>query len=202
MIEIGGIKSSIDLLDQLMRMIRQGRQDKREAFDRICKPLFEKLEPIVQEYFAIANDALRDLENGAEVRDVIRGMMKRRANLLIARDRLIGNARAFSELLPRDGANPFESRILAFGASVSALFFEIDQWFNYSEPLTDLQTFRIDLERVEQGNMSKFDAMAAAEERQKALLLRWREISQLYTTLEMLRDAWPQARPWWRFWRT
>ena len=53
MLSIAVMKSAVGLFKDLAGMVNERRKHDRESFERICTPLYEKLELVAKEYHGI-----------------------------------------------------------------------------------------------------------------------------------------------------
>jgi hypothetical protein len=98
MIELASLKSLVDLFKELLAIREDRRQDKRKVFDRVCKPLYEQLEPIAKEYYAIVSECASKLEDSKpDYFAIAKRVSERRAAIVIGRNGILGACDSQSE---------------------------------------------------------------------------------------------------------
>src|SRR5579872_6176846 len=152
MIEFGVVlelfKDLLGLIRQTRQDRRQSKQDRREMFERTCKPLYDGLQPIVNEYYLIIDEAIRRLEQPkltkSGLRELVADVEKRRAQLLIVRDRIVGEAEAFKSSYHEKRGDGFAQRVLPFAASISKYFDDAHNSFAETR-YTSMQGLLVDI---------------------------------------------------------
>jgi hypothetical protein len=95
MIELATIRSVLSLLKDLLFFVERGKKRKRETFDRICKPLYERLEVVANDYYAGVSQATQALSKPRpNLKEIAQDLRTKRAALIIARDAVVGEAQA------------------------------------------------------------------------------------------------------------
>jgi hypothetical protein len=129
MIELATIKAVVDLFKDLVGLVKQREQDKREAFERTCKPLYDRLEIVFKQYYAMVATTARQLDKPKpNFEAVLREMKKQRDAVVIARNGILGEAEALLNIdgdPAREGvmkARSFERLVRAFASDIVALF--------------------------------------------------------------------------------
>jgi hypothetical protein len=98
MIELASVKVVVDLFKELLDLLGRRKTANRETFDRVCKPLYEQLEPIAKQYYEIIHTAAAKMKpSQAELRVIADEVKRQRGNLIIARNGILGAASAFLE---------------------------------------------------------------------------------------------------------
>jgi hypothetical protein len=102
MLDVGVIKSVIDLFNSLLALIDRGAKERRDAFERTIKPLYGDLQRITNEYYQIIEHARVALEEtDPDLSSIVRDVKSKRADMIMARNEIIGQIRLFS-LCPED----------------------------------------------------------------------------------------------------
>jgi hypothetical protein len=204
MIEMATVKSIVDLFKDLLSVIDRRNEDRRRVFEQTCAPLYERMEIVAKEYHAIIHEAVARLEavdpDGGSILDDVQ---KKRAALIIARNGVVGEARAF---VKRYGDEPsreilkkgrFEQFAFAFATSVSSYFIDIDHLLEGKFP--SLMTGLInELKRLAQLQQKAANSISAARisytlnhsrevarSVSKELEIKWTEVAKRYTELKL-----------------
>jgi hypothetical protein len=100
MFGVGDIKVVVELLENGLKMWKGHKEKRAKLYDEIYGPLFEKLEPIVQTYLKILNDARADLEKKPSIplSKIREKITERRADIVIARNSILGVASLDDEM--------------------------------------------------------------------------------------------------------
>jgi hypothetical protein len=102
MLSIAVMKSAVGLFKDLVGMVNERRKHYREAFERICTPLYEKLELVAKEYhgiFAYISAALS--KKNPDLQSIQSEVTSRRNDLVIVRDGIVGKSFAILERVDR-----------------------------------------------------------------------------------------------------
>ncbi len=79
----------LDLINAIIKFLQLQKTNRKEVFDNIVKPLFDELQPVVDDYFKLFRDAKKELQTGqADVALAAKRIRERREALLIARVRV------------------------------------------------------------------------------------------------------------------
>jgi hypothetical protein len=108
MIELSTIKTVVELFERALRLWNGHKETRAKSYDQIFEPLFSNLEPIVQSYVTILNDARKELQKRpcVDLDDVLEGIISKRIELVIARNSIVGVAdsyRSYTEFDFRPG---------------------------------------------------------------------------------------------------
>jgi chaperonin cofactor prefoldin len=194
-IELPLVKFGVELFEKFLKSAREAEKDKREKFERTCKPLYEKLEPIANEYFLAIEEAVRGLKKpNASLADLSDNIAKRRAALIIARDGIVGQADAFQdkfgELAHKD---EYARRALTFASSISSYFNDAGSAI-FGGPTTAIQGLLIDIGEMKDLNVADKapysqrlkELTERAEKRVETLKAKWKEVGKNYKALQLL----------------
>lgn len=104
MIEIATIKTAVELFETALKFWVSHKEHQAKQYDEIFAPLFGKLEPIVQEYITLLNNARRSLQAEPRVAlgDVLEAMIAKRLELVIARNSILGIADTYGAFTDYD----------------------------------------------------------------------------------------------------
>jgi Mg2+ and Co2+ transporter CorA len=130
MIDLAVAKSAIDLFKEFLELIDRRNRNKREVFERTCKPLFESLEPIMKDYYS----TIKHIQTGVtadnpDIAAILRDIDSQRTAFVIARNGIFGAADALKHRYS-DGAvriaesESFNSLAYDFAESIRHLFSE------------------------------------------------------------------------------
>src|SRR5580704_14760551 len=130
MLELETFRSVVGLFKEVVGLIDQRNKNKRELFERTCKPLYDRLELIVKDYYAALAVATSELDKSQPVlRGILRDMNDRRSALIIARNGIMGEAEALvgHYVSPLEAASirrrpKLDELIRAFALDVLGLF--------------------------------------------------------------------------------
>jgi hypothetical protein len=119
MIDLAMAKSVVDLFKELLGFLDRKNQNRRDVFNNAYKPLYERLDAVVKEYYAAMREVLKHLEeNEPDLRGAIRELEDRRASLVLARDGILGEASAFFE--HRRSRAEFSTALIGAGKELEA----------------------------------------------------------------------------------
>jgi hypothetical protein len=118
MIELATIKAVVDLFKEFLGLIEQGEKNKRELFERTCKPLYDRLEVAFKQYYAMVATTSRRLhEDDPDLAAILREMNEQREALVITRNGIVGEAVGFLThyaAIPDDRIGQFDRLVRAF----------------------------------------------------------------------------------------
>ncbi|MBR0875029.1 hypothetical protein JQ633_32045 [Bradyrhizobium tropiciagri] len=193
MLELSVFKFAVDLFEKFIKGVREAGKDRREKFERTCKPLFENLEPIANEYFLTVEEAIRGLKKpNANLDDLFDNIAKRRAAIVIARDGIVGQADAFKgsfgEFADKD---EYARHALAFADAVSSYFTDAGSAI-LGGPRTAIRGLLTEIDEVRNSHFTDEnelsqqmrDLIKRAENRLEMLQSKWKEVARHYKALQ------------------
>ena len=206
MVDFAVVSSFLDLFNKLLDLIDRTEKKKRKVFERVCKPLYERMDVIVTEYNRAIADTISDLEGRAAFKGILRDLKTKRAALVIARNGVIGEANAFSARFsgPVPVPSPFfvrdeVAKLGQFEKLAYELAASIESYFLSSEyidmpttaPPTTAVTGIIDLLTYALSTPDEFLEQVYAQIRDQAetarrdLEGRWTQVSRRYNDLKL-----------------
>jgi hypothetical protein len=88
----------VKLFKDLMSLFKQVRKDEREQIQKICTPLYNRLEPIATQYFELISRANSLVHESNPHLEQILGLIKEeRGRIILIRNGIIGEARGILE---------------------------------------------------------------------------------------------------------
>ena len=108
MLDLATIKFGVDLFKDLVGMIVKGRQAERHRLKANIEPLYAQMEKIASEYHGMMSETLAALSqtNDPDMKAIITRLEQDRANLVMARSGVLGEASALISDLFRDRFAP------------------------------------------------------------------------------------------------
>jgi hypothetical protein len=131
MISLKAIDTALSLLNKFLGLIDRQNKNRRKSFERICEPLYKRLEPLAKEYYDIVHEANVQLaKRNPDYPTILLKLEKRRAAIIIARDGILGEVSAFQDRYGADKAEAllakkaeFDNLAYAFARSVQSYFY-------------------------------------------------------------------------------
>ncbi len=209
MLDIGLVRSSIDLFRDLLSILDQRKDRSDPMVAAVLQPCFDRLVPIVQAYGELMTSVLLRLEEpNADLAAIRRHVIAQRAPLALARSGVLGEIRALRSLrrIPDsaglaarygDPTEPFRTRVAVFAEAVATLFTYGDA-FTEAPALHSLMTSVIaELDRTAarmQGGERGQDApMAELRRRVRDSLAlfehNWQSVCQAFAEAKLAHEA-------------
>jgi hypothetical protein len=126
MLDLGVIKSALDLFQQLLGIIDRSEKAKHDMFNEIFKPLYEQLELVIKEYYALIRQCSTRLSDAnPDFMSILNEMETNRAALVLSRNAVVGESFAIANVYGSH-AVPVAGKIQAlakrFAEDISNLF--------------------------------------------------------------------------------
>jgi hypothetical protein len=198
LLDIAIARSVVDLFKELVGLVRGAREEKRKFFERVIKPLYDRLELVAKEYHSIVEGARSALgEKAPDLDSILKNVENGRKSLILARNGVIGEADAFlEEYGETKDSEEFERLAYEFAKEVSAYFYNGDELLEGTK--TTLMSGLIgDLlacgatkraqydEGVLQNDLTLNEARRRAENTLRVLERGWIRLSASFTRLKL-----------------
>ena len=192
------VKLVVDLVKELLGFIDRGKKEKHEMFERVCKPLYDRLELVAKEYHEIVQKAARRLdENEPDFDSIVKEIEDGRAQLIILRNGVIGESEGFlKRYVSVQEKDDFARLTYAFAYHIYGYFRDSERLFYDEEGtmatglISDILSCKDTIQDPESAKRLDFYlSLDSLRERSKKTLTdlerKWRELSKSYTDLKL-----------------
>lgn len=208
MIELETVKSAVDLFKELVGFINNKRKGRHKILEHTCKLLHERLEPIVNEYYLIINEAeVRVAQQQPALAEIFDDVAQRRSLFIMARNGILGEAQALKEhhsailLSEKSNSSPrtttpkglFETLVYEYAISIETYFGRgkvmADMTESVLSKIVDEAIYvpkpKTEADRISQRQANLASLRHTLKRTLKELEERWLETSRCYTALKL-----------------
>lgn len=187
------------LFKELLSLFKQVRKDEREQLEKVCTPLYNRLEPIAAQYFQLISRANSLVHESDPQLERILGLIKEeRGRIILIRNGIIGEAAGILENPRFSRGAPILVERQNFSDLCQSFAENIVAYFNmedYQEQTTIASTFMILLGNLIKYRMTKdwspeddknFLGVLryAGDDMQRYLEYTWTDVAKNYGTLK------------------
>ena len=167
----------LKIVDRVIELIKHSQVQRHSLFSEIARPLFESLEPVAKDYFALFHTATTALKNGHLDVATIQDLDRARTTTAYARMRVRAMARAICARASLDKLHEFADSVLRF-----FYFSELTSYDTASAGVKLVEALEILAKPTEaaESTASEFAAYAL-----QSLTSRWQTVVRTYAELQI-----------------